>query len=484
MKATETDITISQFQVAEWAFPGAVEGNPYDCIATATFTHGESGETRQSALFFDENSTWKLRFNGSRWGEWTWITCSEEPDLNGHKGRVRVTADPEAIGFVTHIGNRWARNRGDRFEAFLPQLVMYHSPDGYHEDPERIESHIDLFLRDHGFTGFHTQVYCRWFDIGSSRSADLPADPNPDPRTFEALELLIRKTHAAGGVVHIWAWGDESRKQTPVRWGINGEADRRLQRYLAARLGPLPGWTMGYGYDLWEWVDGEQVAAWHNNMQNLLGWSHMLGARGRKHSLALLTEEISYASYEQHRPDYAVYVRTLERRVDKPAFSEDRFRIRSQSRWAGKDYDEVRTRRGLWQSTMAGGVANIWGNLLYDPNSRPEDYNLSAPYRHPEWVATWRHFFRNRFTLDLVRRNEITNGVALGNPGNTCFLVYREEANAIWLDLSTMPQPATAFAVDTARSYDEVPVGPLSGADVVWRAPHYSDWAIVIESGP
>ena len=53
------------------------------------------------------------------------------------------------------------------------------------------------------------------------------------------LELLITKVHAAGGLVHIWAWGDEARRWTPVRWGKNGKVDKRLQRYIAARLGPL-----------------------------------------------------------------------------------------------------------------------------------------------------------------------------------------------------------------------------------------------------
>ncbi|MEC8891835.1 MAG: hypothetical protein VX901_00790, partial [Candidatus Poribacteria bacterium] len=68
--------------------------------------------------------------------------------------------------------------------------------------------------------------------------------------------MIILKTYAAGGAVHLWMWGDSSRDQnTKERWGLNGCTDRRLQRYIAARLGPIPGWTLGYGYDLWEWVD-------------------------------------------------------------------------------------------------------------------------------------------------------------------------------------------------------------------------------------
>ena len=56
--------------------------------------------------------------------------------------------------------------------------------------------------------------------------------------------------------MHLWTWGDEQRHMTPARWGINGNVDRATpERYIAARLGPLPGWTMGYGFDLDEWVN-------------------------------------------------------------------------------------------------------------------------------------------------------------------------------------------------------------------------------------
>ncbi len=137
---------------------------------------------------------------------------------------------------------------------------MYATPERYHGKPEKIDTDITSFMTGHGFNGFHTYVCRRWFDIGEMRSDHIKSkDPNPDPRTFEALESLITKVHAAGGVVHIWAWGDEARRWTPARWGKNGTADQRLHRYIVARLGPLPGWTMGYGFDNFEWVNEDDL---------------------------------------------------------------------------------------------------------------------------------------------------------------------------------------------------------------------------------
>jgi hypothetical protein len=253
--------------------------------------------------------------------------------------------------------------------------------------------------------------------------------------------------------------------------------DKRLQRYIAARLGPLPGWTMGYGFDLWEWVSGEQLAEWHRHMHAHFGWPHMLGARASTNKLDQLTEALDYSSYEQHRPDYAMYVRTLERRPTKPSFSEDRFRIRK-SRYPEKDYDMERTRRGLWHSAMAGGAANIWGYLL------GANGDVGFPYPDPHAIRTYSMFFRSRFLADMIRDNELTDGVCLRTPDFKHFLLCKEEAEAIRLDLTRMPGGQRAVAVDTRKPYREIELGNLDARRHEWKAPYKSDWAIAVGDFP
>ncbi|MFO7956095.1 MAG: DUF5060 domain-containing protein [Candidatus Brocadiia bacterium] len=468
--------TARQWTPVKWEIPNPDwEGNPFDVEASVRFSHDETGERHVTGMFYDGEGTWRFRFTGTRPGRWSFTTESGDADLDGLTGVVTVEPNPDGVGFVTAQGNTWCRQVGvdRRLEAFVPQFVMYDQPAAYHGRADRIDGDIHTFLVEHGFSGFHTYVFCRWFDINEERSSGVdPDDPNPDPRTFEALELLIRKTHATGGVVHIWVWGDESRHQTPVKWGINGPANRRLQRYIAARLGPLPGWTMGYGYDLWEWTDGEQLTAWHEYMSEHLGWPHMLGARSFKHSLDQMSEAMDYASYEQHRPDYAKYVETIERRPEKPAFSEDRFRIRGRP----KDYTMEETRRGLWHSTMAGGVANIWGNL--ENGMRPG--GGSRPYPRPEWIKTWSRFLEGRFLLGMERRNDLTDGVCLHWPDGPGLVFYREDATEISLDLSGMDGPLPAIAVDACKPYEELDLGDLPPERQTWEAPYASDWAVAV----
>lgn len=458
--------------------------NPYDVIARVRFEHVTTGSVHTTEMFYDGQNTWKWRFTGTQTGRWTFTSRSSDADLNGLRGTVEVepNPDPSAHGFVTNLGSTWARRVGNNREtvAFVPQLIMYREADAL--GPAYVtEEDIHVFLNEHGFNGFHIpSIGGRWFDHDAGPEVTDAMD-NPDPETFEKLEAFITEVHQAGGTVHLWAWGDEARGWTPTELagGINGLEDRRLQRYIAARLGPLPGWTMGYGFDLWEWVDGEALTAWRYSMHAYLGWPHLLGARSEKNRLTQLSEAMDYASYEQHRPDYETYVQTIEQRPDKPSFSEDRFRIR-ESPYPEKDYDMTRVRRGLWHSTMAGGVANIWGHLHNSPES-----GGSGPFPRPEWIKTYDRFFNEhrRFRTGLRRANELSPDAdtrILKLPGDSAYLLYREHTATVKIDLSAMDRPQPAVAVDTKARYEEIDLGQLQPGVQQLTLPYDSDWAIAV----
>jgi hypothetical protein len=443
--------------------------------------HEDSGEKRTTGMFYNGHNTWKFRFTATRTGTWIFSTSSQDPDLDGKQGTVTIGPNPNKNlpGFITSFGNKWYRTGTGK--AFVPQLAMYAGPKHFYRHPQRIDAAIKTLLVEHGFNGLHVMGNCYWLDMDKQSYDQIrQPDPNPDRRIFEAFELLITRVHAAGGMVHIWMWGDEQRHWTPKKWGINGPVDRRLQRYIAARMGPLPGWTMGYGFDLQEWVSEKDLRGWHAYLHKQFAWPHMLGARWP--ILDQQYEGLDYWGYQQHRPDYEMYVKTIERRGDRPSFSEDRFRIRDPSPYPKKDYDEELTRRGLWHSAMAGGVANIWGHL-----PRGHDGTLgSAPYRHPEWIKTCSTFFEDRFLKSMARDNSITDGVCLKTPRATHYVFYKEATRSIKMNLSEMTKARRGIAVDTRKAYREIPLGRLAAEKQTWKAPHRSDWAIAVGqfSGP
>lgn len=469
----------------EWSVEnGSHSGNPFDVEATVTFTHTESGAEHATQMFYDGGDTWKWRFTGTLVGDWTFASSSGDSDLDGLSGTVTIEPNPDesAYGFTTHYESethtKWARytgNEGD-IETFIPQFVMYYDNFPlFFDNPDQIAGDIDVFFDEHGFNGFHLQAIGKWWFDMDAPNQDLDgSEKNPDIRTFEALELLITMVHEAGGVVHIWPWGDQSRdwSSTRLSGGANGDVDRRLQRYIAARLGPLPGWSMGYGFDLFEWADENMLKEWQDYMQAHMGWMHYLGGRSNKNRLNQIYEGLDYSSYEWHRPGYNDYIDHIQKRPGKPAFSEDRFRIRNAGR--DKDYSMEDTRKGLWHSAMAGGVANIWGNLV-DSDSRE-----SQPYPKPEQIKTYSTFWEGRLLRDMEPCNDLSNGYCLADPEAKAFIFYKEDTDRIDVNLEGVGGVLPAVLVDTKKKYDALTSCQDAQGTYTIKAPYKSDWALAI----
>ena len=387
-------------------------------------------------------------------------------------------------GSLTNFGEMWGWTGTN--EAFVPQLLMYANPDKFYNNPSKVDSDINTFIKGHGFSGFHVGVACRWFNLDEVDCRNISgSNPSPDQRTIDALKMLIQKTHAAGGMVHIWMWGDAERGQNPsVRsdWGgLMGSVDKRLQDKIAQELGSLDGWSIGYGFDLDEWVSASKLKQWRDYLQGKLPKFHFLGGRpagpnsGTNHSAYVSwNKPMDYSSYEHHRPTYSVYVSALKAVPGQPVMSEDRFRVRNQGR--SKDYGLDDTRRGLWISTMAGGVANIWGYLIGSPGY----YSVSYPNKNQ--IKTYSRFFENRFKKDLSRCSSLTSGGArcLKRSNNRDYIFYRESTSSIQMDLSGMSGAQPAVAVDTKKTYSEISLGTLNAKSQTWSAPYSSDWVIAV----
>ncbi|MHC4674324.1 MAG: apiosidase-like domain-containing protein [Planctomycetota bacterium] len=476
---TWTTPSAKMFEPFDWTFSNpSYSGNPYDLVATATFTHATESNI-QTELYYDGGNDWKLRFTGTAVGLWSFTTASSDSDLNGLSGSIVITDNPGVPGFTRTFsgGNRWGRTGTD--EAYVPQFAMFYNVYDIYNDPSLLDDNISMFLGDHGFNGLHTAVFCRWFDISKEYNTDIPSmDPNPDPLTFEMLEDIILRTHEYGGVVHIWPWGDDQHDRTVTKWGTNGAVDQRLQRYICARLGPLPGWSMGYGYDCQEWVSESDLIGWHNYMQSHLGWPHFLGARDV--DMQQIYTGLDYSGYQQWLPDYDTYVTGIEvMHPGKPTFFEDRFRVREDTYYRDfKDYTEEMTRRGLWHSTLAGGAANIWGYRAPVPPS----HGCSLEYPNKHWMKTAGVFWKGRFTPNMVRDNSLTNGYCLRD-GNSFYVFYKEDTTQITMNLTGMSGTQPAYAVDCTMRFELIPLGTYTAANQTYNAPYSSDWAVVV-GGP
>jgi hypothetical protein len=466
-------------------------GNPFDVWAKVIFDHTQSGQQRTTEMFYDGNGAWRFRFTGTREGKWTFKTSSDVPALDGRAGLVNITRNPDKNirGFLTHVGNKYAIQvkdetdlRGYLFNAYMGRVRHPAYLDDFGPDVGQAQKKALAYLaeaRRNGCEIIFLHINNNWFKLGV-REHNKHDSAEPDPATFTLLEAIIRTIHRAGGRVHIWAWGDESRKWTPkgVPGGINGAADRRLQRYIAARLGPLPGWTMGYGFDLHEWTNTKHLNAWAQYLHEHMGWQHLLCARG--HRLDGPSNISSYDGFGRavpvattaHGPrDYEEIVEDLKGDTTEPhlyeerhSYKRDRFKL-----------DMDGTRRLLWWESMAGGMGGFFG---FYPNS-------PHPYPNPEQLRTHYTFWhtKNRFRLDMQTTEDRGDDVyVLFCPSRRHYIFYSEDASSIRMKLLAMSGALPAVAVDTKKEYSEIDIGTLSTEEHIWKAPYRSDWAVAVGS--
>jgi len=464
----------------EWTLGNdSYDGNPFDLVAKVTFTHESGEEKRVTEMFYAGDNTWKFRFTGTRTGKWTFTTQADgrngttrDPELHGRKGTVAVkpNPDPDAYGFVTNVGNKWARHHGNDGEivTFVPHFRMCFGKLGLDLSSSEIDGVLNMAMRDEGFNGVFRFMAGWWVDA-SAKGAQF-TNRDPDRRSFEALEELITKAHARGGIVHIWYCGDLGRKQAPQSaFGDNGAAtdgEKRLLRYIGGRLGPLPGWIMGYGYDNPEHVTTAELRSWGNYLRDHMGWKHYLGARdqGGNINYTFWPEADFYSRGHWFRgASYGDLVKAIKAKTAKPHTFDERW-------WITRLGSEEKLRRQLWLCNMAGGVSAIFGNT----GSRNAD-----PFTNQDPFKTFFRFWEGRFLGSMTQDSGISDAYCLRG-GRTHYVFYREKASAISMDLSGMDGSQPAVAVDTTKAYREITIGPLKPGKHTWKAPHKSDWAIAV----
>lgn len=414
-----------------------------EAYRTSVYITHSSGD-RHHVISFNKDNQQRFRFTPTKQGKWCFSKIGKNQDSStSHQQCVDInTPKPDyAKGFVTTEDAKWIRTATGK--AFVPQYIMYDKPN--------IEAGINEFVMDHGFTGFHI-IHLRDF--------------LKNPEYFEAVVL---KTYRVGGVTHFWLWGDAARQTTPDTYGVDVE---KLYDEIIARLSPIPGWTLGYGFDLFEWVADGEVSKLREMMHKKTSYRHLIGARGYKNEYRQVDEGLDYASWEWHRPTYADYRRHIDKAKGRPAFSEDRFRIRPSGQHGYKNYNFEMTRRGLWHSLFAGGVANIWGY-------QKGDQAFSSPYPNKDQLLIYRQFADEYFSRDSkVTAPYFEDAVCLSvNTNNVSSACYIEDVDEITFNQHIADERQLSV-IDVKKSAQELAVSVDEKSRL--RLPRKSDWVVLI----
>lgn len=494
--------------------------NPFDLVATVTFTHDK--EQRVTEMFYVGNNSWNFRFTGTRTGQWKFTTASNDQELNGHTGSITVTprTHPRMKGFLGHVGNKYAimEEDLDDLQGYIYQVFMNQQDfEQQYKHPTRILGHpgriklIDDYwnnTRENGFNIYFFAVFYSWFKMGAlsiddfSNASD-PALNQPDLALFDTLEYAITYAHQRGGRTHIWAWGDNGRKQTPnhIGGGFRGKKHKRLIRYIAARLGPLPGWSMNFGFDTIEMPNAEEDTIWWANQLNQkMGWPHILTSRGWKNDSFGANSYAGFGGnpYDLETTDkgpsnYQEIKQDMETHDNKPSIFEERHTYNRWQCWPHSVQDpnrlnETGCRRLIWWEALAGGMGGFFGHFS-------ERFNAYGPFKpnapcgyHPESLKqafrTYQRFWNNgRLKLSMTPDNNRvsqSNAYCLASQDKNHFVFFIEDADSITINLDGMPGKQPVIAVNTQANYKEMDKGIASAGTHKIPLDSRSDWAIAV----
>lgn len=467
----------------------APRGDPNDPVSTARFVNDATGERYEVQAFYVGGraglSVYRFRFTPRAPGRWTFATSSSVPGLDGITGAVRATAS-DLEGPLTALDGRFAVVTGDgearptTYNVFGAGGRLLSGLGDLPRDEAGLTSALAPVLDEvaqNGFDALHVAVNNEWLSLGRPRW-DRHAAVQPDPATFQLLETLLVMAHERGLFVHFWMWGDEARRYTPLGLrsdpliagdpgGPTGAAFERVVRYIAARLGPIPNWTMSYGFDLHEWADEGPVRAWAARLSESLPVPHLLTAteEGREpRAFDLGGDKLPLVSrdrdpYEHDQEPYALALQYLAEGGGGPLLFESRYLIQ-----AGGPWDAAGLAEGLWGYALAGGVGAI-----YD---RPPDSEL--PPEAVTVLRTFRDFWRGRVPPgDAWSSERETGELVLVSATGDSGVLFARDTDVV--DLAALPTGSQAIAIDALAPYAEVPVD--TGA-TTWRAPHASYWAV------
>jgi len=541
------------WEVLEWKIDNAASpvSNPYDLVAKVVFNH-EDGHTRKIEMFYAGDNTWKFRFCGSKLGKWSFRTVCDGSDgthsdksLHNHSGRITVTAqtNPTIKGFMSHKGNKFAvmdRDETD-LKPYVYQVYMnqqdyeqqYNHSSRIWDDPVNRRNLVADYWKntvDNGFEIYYLAIFYSWFKKGASDVRSVGPDDmaSPDPDVFDALEYAIRYAHQRGGRTHIWAWGDNDRKQTPnfLPGGVLGDAHKRLMRYMAARLGPLPGWCMNFGFDTLELPKPEPITSeWANYLNERMGWRHMLCARGWNNdafginsyagfsgSYELTTTKNGPSGYDEIREDmykdrskphlyeerhtFNRFKYVDPRSCQEPGDGADQYGMTDgYACWPIRLSDEEQarlnedgSRRLIWREQMAGGMGGFFGHFSVRFNSfGPFSEKCGCGY-HPETLKRAFRCFRDfwakdRFMFDMApdgTRVRGATGYCLRTKDRRNFVFFIENAGTVEINLAGMPDSRRVVVVDARNEYGEINKGSMSAGWQKIDLGRKSDWAIAI----
>ncbi len=377
-------------------------GNPFDVEFQGVFTHTSSGRTLTQFGFYAGNNTWKIYFMPDRLDEWTFVTNSTDPDLDGQTGSFNCIPS-NLPGRLIGEGNRWKLE--DNGEYVAPILI----PTRQWFKSTNTNDGIDDFILWADTTVGAQIVGTTLVYFGHSQN-EVPYVKGQEGETFN-LDMWDRmndhydmlRDREMGH--YIMFYSDDA--ESPNNYGITefSEAELRLFRYVVARFSAYPMVIWDTGIDINEtrsnaWIDW--FANWFNANDP---WQHPVSSRTGGGSGGKFPDNGTYYSDGTSTfPSHNTVANDWSNRNVPTAYT-DRWR----ENYSRGNFDRDKIRRAAWEVGLVGGTAiyvsgNENGGYLTDTYATDFEaapdlghrtnffentiFNLGSLSPHPELVTS------------------------------------------------------------------------------------------------
>lgn len=470
--------------------------NPYtEVTATATLTRPD-GQILTIPLFWDGDTTWRMRVSPDVEGTWQWLVSSTDAGLNGRSGTFAVVASDNRGGIraIDRYPYHFETQDGTPFWFFGDtnwNLFGIDPPENL--DRGAIEHYLDV-RASQGFNYIHANLLSTETNEGGKAFDSFEAE-TINPAFWQEVDSRIESLNRRGmTAMLILAWGKDG---TVGDWeGFpDDEARQRYAQYIVARYSA---YNVAFNVGA-EWNEFGK-AAMYRDLASVV-------VRNDPHDrlIAIHPGEISvsvrefapedWMSFGDYQQNYSkLHDRILEaRNRNKPVVnSEYAYYLRDQNgdgrvdKPNSKTLDEIR--HASWDIVMAGGyLVTGWGTTYFGGRRDPDVFNVDAP-KNDDWEAQVQHL-PGLFTALEWWKLEPDDGLlesrgtgyVLAEPGRRYVVYVRNTDRPVSLQV----REAGTYTVQLfdPRSGTKTPQADVSGGGAVTLTPpDRQDWVFVLSN--
>lgn len=246
------DNNVEQWGVFEIQLEGTSAGNPFLDVQLSAEFQCEDQKFAPNG-FYDGNGIYCIRFMPNKIGQWTYVTRSNQTELDGQTGEFICHAASENNHGPVHVSNTFHFAYADGTPYFPFGTTCY----AWVHQGDKLEEQTLATLKKTAFNKIRMCVFPKHYPFNHNEPVFYPFERNEagdndltrfETAFFHHFEQRVAQLSALGIEADIIIWHPYDR------WGyskMDEESDYRYLRYLVARLSAYRNvwWSLANEYD-------------------------------------------------------------------------------------------------------------------------------------------------------------------------------------------------------------------------------------------